>query len=231
MKATRILLFLSPLLWLVPPLIPMQDAPLGLAIVNFLYRGVVGRFPGNALMAFLCYTYAHQLGRESWYWVLFSLRWPYLAPFILAFVPPKYGSAADSQRRIGGRPIRTKAVGGEFDARFPLLAAYLANQSEALRTDARAQMDTVAANFEFSVFAGPNHVDAFRAGAAARAFTMWTNAEAGGTRLFGAGLVDPKKIPDVTAWLLAAAPERKISTAVHPADAPTKYFEYYRETN
>jgi hypothetical protein len=68
MKATRILLFLSPLLWFVPPLIPMSQAPLGLAIFDSFFNGLLGGFPGNALMAFLCYTYATQLGRESWYW-------------------------------------------------------------------------------------------------------------------------------------------------------------------
>jgi hypothetical protein len=53
MKATRILLFLSPLLWFVPPLVPV-DGNLGMEMLNGFYRGMLGRFPGNALMAFLC---------------------------------------------------------------------------------------------------------------------------------------------------------------------------------
>lgn len=178
-------------------------------------------------MAFLCYTYATQWGRESWYRVVLSLVFPYLAPFVLAFVPPKYGSAADAQRRAVGRPMRTRAAVGAFDERFALLGAYLPNLLEAAQTEARARMDPVPANFEFSVFAGPDRLDAFLAGAAARTFTVWTNAEAGGTRVFGAGLVKEAALSDITGWLLAAAPERKISTALHPDEGPTRFFEYY----
>jgi hypothetical protein len=227
MKATRILLFLSPLLWFVPPLIPMGDARVGLALLDSFYGGLLGGFPWNAIMAFLCYTYATQLGREAWYWVVLSLIFPYLAPFVLAFVPPKYGSVAETQRRAAGRPMRTKAAVGAFEERFALLGAYLPNQPEAAQTEARARMDPVPANFEFSVFAGPDRLDALLAGAAARAFTVWTNAEAGGVRVFGAGLVKEAALSDITGWLLAAAPERKIATALHPDEGPTKFFEYY----
>ncbi len=231
MKATRILLFLSPLLWFVPPMINMNDAPVGLQIFDSIYHGLLGRFPGNALMAFLCYTYANQLGRESWYWVVGALIAPHICPFVLAFVPPRYGSVADTQRSRGRGPMQTKAPEGPFDLRFPLLSAYLANQPEALRTEARARMDMVPVSFEFSAFAGPERLNDFLAGAAARALTVWTNPEDGGTRIFGAGLVDANIIPALTSWLLAAAPERKIATAVHPAGSPTKFFEYYPSTD
>jgi hypothetical protein len=209
----------------------MSEVPLGLALLNSFYRGLLGGFPWNAIMAFLSYTYANQLGRETWYWVILGLLFPWGAPFVLAFVPPKYGSSAEMQRRGRGRPMRTKAVAGPFDARFPLLAAYLANLPEAARTEARTRMDAVQTNFEFSAFAGPDHLDAFLAGAAARAFTVWTNPEAGGMRVFGAGLVEVKALSDVTGWLVAAAPERKIATALHPDEGPTKYFEYYPSAN
>src|SRR5271165_2453156 len=109
MKATRILLFLSPLLLFVPPLIPVNEST-GMMLLNSFYRGMLGRFPGNALMAFLCYTYARQLGREAWPWVTGSLVAPFLAPLILAFLPPKYGSAADQQRRGYARPAPAKAA-------------------------------------------------------------------------------------------------------------------------
>ena len=158
--------------------------------------------------------------------MILSLLFPWIVPFVLAFVPPKYNSPADVQRR-GRRQMLTKAAAGAFDARFPLLGAYLANQPEATRTEAQARMDAVPANFEFSALAGPDRLDAFLAGAAARSFTVWTNAETAGVRVFGAGMVDAKALPDVNAWLLAAAPERKIATALHPAEGPTKHFEYY----
>ena len=101
MKATRILLFLSPLLWFMPPLVDV-GANTGLGLLDYFYRGLLGGFPGNALMAFLCYTYAGQLGRESWPWVVGSLRFPFIAPLILVFMPAKYGSAGDEQRRGQG---------------------------------------------------------------------------------------------------------------------------------
>jgi len=178
-------------------------------------------------MAFLCYTYAHQLGREAWPWVTGSLAWPFLAPLILAFMPAKYGSAADEQRRAGGRQAPAKAATGAFDVRFPLLAGYLASVSEATGLEARARLDPVQANFEFSAFVERAGFDGLLAGAAQRELTVWRNPEDNGFRVFGAGLVATKATESVTAWLRQAAPRRKIATAMHPAEGPTKYFEYY----
>ena len=228
MKATRILLFLSPLLWFVPPLIRVDDN-LGLTLLNSLYKGMLGRFPGNALMAFLCYTYASQLGREAWLWVVGSLYFPFLAPLILAFMPPKHGSAADLQRRGGRRLVPAKAASGPFETRFPLLAAYLATLPKAtgLELRIRARLDPVQANFEFSAFVEPARLDGLLAGAAARQFTVWTNPEDSGVRVFGAGMVDTPAVDSVTTWLRQAAPQRKVAAAVHPAEGPTKFFEYY----
>lgn len=111
MKSTRILLFMSPLLWFVPPLIHVNDI-LGLAMLNYFYKGVLGAFPANVLMAYLCYTYADQLGREGWLWAAGSLRYPFIAPLILAFVPPKDGSAADLHEGtvLGPRPRKLRAA-------------------------------------------------------------------------------------------------------------------------
>jgi hypothetical protein len=226
MKATRILLFLSPLLLFVPPLIPVSDTP-GLAILNMFYKGMLGRFPGNALMAFLCYTYASQLGREAWPWVTGSLYFPFLAPFILAFMSPKYGSSADTQRRGTARPAPAKAAMGPFETRFPLLSAYLAARPPAAGMEPRARLDLVKANFEFSAFVDPTGLDGLVSGATARQLTVWTNPEDSGVRIFGAGLVGSTDIEGVTRWLRQAAPQRKVATAIHPNEGPTKYFEYY----
>ncbi len=226
MKATRILLFLSPLLLFVPPLVPVTDNT-GLMLLNFFYKGMLGRFPGNALMAFLCYTYAGQLGREAWPWVTGSLFFPFLAPLILAFMPAKYGSSADEQRRGRGRSAPAKAAAGPFDARFPLLSAYLTNLPEAARLEPRARLDPVKANYEFSAFLEPAGMDAFLAGATARQLTVWTTADDAGVRVFGAGMVAAAAIDAVTQWVRQWAPKRKVSTAVHPAEGPTKFFEYY----
>ncbi len=226
MKATRILLFLSPLLWFMPPLVDVSSNT-GLGLLDYFYKGLLGSFPGNALMAFLCYTYAGQLGRESWPWVVGSLRFPFLAPLILGFMPAKYGSAADEQRRAGGRKAPAKAATGAFETRFPLLSAYLANLDPAIRVKPRERMEAVKANFEFSACVDAEQFDALLAGAAERAFTVWAHAEDPGTRIFGAGLVETKDLEGFTAWLRQAAPSRKLATALHPAEGPTKFFEYY----
>jgi hypothetical protein len=226
MKATRILLFLSPLLYFMPPLISVNDS-LGLALVNSFYKGLLGRFPGNALMAFLCYTYARQLGREAWPWVTGSLVYPFLAPLILAFMSPKYGSSADSQRRAGARPAPAKAVSGPFESRFPLLSAYLAPLPAATAVEPRARLDPVKSNFEFSVFIEPAALQTLLTDATARQLTVWTNPEDSGIRAFGAGMVAAPAVEEVTTWLRQTAPRKKVATVVQPSEGPPKFFEYY----
>ncbi|HUI77265.1 MAG TPA: hypothetical protein VLY24_05100 [Bryobacteraceae bacterium] len=226
MKATRILLFMSPLLWFVPPLISVNDN-LGMALVDYFYKGLLRTFPGNALMAFLCYTYAGHLGREGWLWVVGSLRYPFIAPFILAFMPAKHGSAADFEQRRTAKPAVSKAVAGTFETRFPLLSAYVGSKTPVVAAEARATMEPVEANFEFSAFVDQERLNALMAGAEPRKFTVWTHPEDSGVRVFGAGLVNAPSVADVTQWLRQSAPQRKVATAVHPNEGPTKYFEYY----
>ena len=219
-------MFLSPLLLFVPLLVPVNDNT-GLLLLDGFYKGMLGRFPGNALMAFLCYTYAGQLGREAWPWVTGSLLFPFLAPLILAFMSPKYGSMADEQRRSRGRIAPAKAAMGPFDGRFPLLSAYLPDLPEAARLGARERLDPVKSNYEFSAFVELGAIDGFLAGAASRQLTVWTTADDGGVRVFGAGMVETAAIDGVTLWVRQSAHKRKVATAVHPAEGPTKFFEYY----
>ena len=206
-----------------------MEQNLGLEMLNGFSRGMLGRFPGYALMAFLCYTNAHQLGREASLWVCGSLVFPFLTPFVLAFMPPKYGSLADVQRRGGRGPAPVKAATGPFEKRFPLLAAYLATLPKVTGVELRirARLDPVQANLEFWAFVDPGRLDGLLAGAAARQFTVWTNPEDGGVRVFGAALVPTPAIDSVTTWLRQAAPQRKVAAAVHPPEGPTKFIEYY----
>jgi hypothetical protein len=226
MKATRIFLFMSPLLVFVPAVIPVHDS-VGIALVNYFYRGVLGAFPGNVLMAFLCYTYAGHLGREEWLWVLGSMRFPYLVPFILAFMPAKYGSAADQEQSRNAKQAPAKALAGAFETRFPLLSAYLSSKTPAVVAHARARMEPVPANFEFSAFVDKEGLNALVAAAEPKRFTLWMQPEEPGMRVFGAAMLDPGAMASFTKWLQEVAPQRKLATAVHPNEGPTKYFEYY----
>ena len=228
-KGTRILLFLSPLLWFMPPLVPVEDNT-GLFLLNYMYKGIIGTFPGNALMAFLCYSYARQLGREGWPWVVGSLRYPFIAPFILAFMPANYGSAADNQRRSRAKPAAAKAAAGPFETRFPLLSAYVGSKEPAISADARAKMEPVLANFEFSAFVDQEGLNALTAGAVPMKMTLWTHPEEPGVRVFGAGIVQAQAQEGVTSWLRRVAPQRKVATAIHANEGATKYFEYYPRT-
>jgi len=213
-----------------PPLVPVDDSNTGLFLLNYFYKGILGAFPGNALMCFLCYTYARQLGREGWIWVVGSLRYPFIAPFILAFMPAKYGSAADEQRRATGKAAPAKAASGPFDTRFPLLAAYVGSKTAEVGADARARMDPVKANFEFSAFVDQQGLEVLNARAVQMKFTLWSHPEEPGFRVFGAGMVNAPAMDGVTTWLREVAPSRKLATAVHQAEGPTKYFEYYPRT-
>ena len=226
MKATRILLFLSPLLWFVPPMIAVSDNT-GMTLVNYFYKGVLGTFPGNALMAFLCYSYAEHLGREGWLWVVGSLRYPFIAPFILAFIPPKYGSAAELQRKASGLTAPAKAAAGPFETRFPLLSAYLGSMTPTIGADARTRMEPVQSNFEFSALVDHEGLNVLMERADPMKLTIWSHPEDPGVRVFGAGMVAAPAVADITNWLRQIAPQRKLATAIHPNEGPTKFFEYY----
>src|SRR5215813_2140983 len=116
MKITRIFLFASPLLLLVPPLLPMSDNP-GWLVFSSFYSLLLGRFPWNLLMGFLCYTYAQQLGREAFLWAGFSFFFPFATPLVLAFMPPKYNSTADVIQRMKQGPPKGVAATGPFHER------------------------------------------------------------------------------------------------------------------
>src|SRR5215467_4450581 len=54
--------------------------------------------------------------------------------------------------------------------------------------------------------------------------TLWMLPEDPGVRVFGAGLVTAPAVESVTTWLRQVAPQRKLATAVHPNEGPTKIF-------
>src|SRR5215469_189287 len=99
MKITRIFLFASPLLLLIPPLIPVSDNA-GFMVFSSFYGLILRRFPWNLVMAGLCYSYAQQIGGDAFVWAGFSFFFPFATPLVLAFRSPKYNSTADVVQRM-----------------------------------------------------------------------------------------------------------------------------------
>lgn len=191
-KATRILLFLSPLLYFMSPLISVRDS-LGLSLVNSFRKGVPGCFPRECLYGVSLLHLRPPIGKRGLAWVAGSLIYPFAAPLVLAFMSPKYGSDADTQRC----------------ARFPLLSAYLAPLPPATGLEPRVRLDPVKSNLEFSNFAEPAALQELLAEAAARQFTVWTNPEDSGVRAFRAGIVATPAIEGAKTWLRQSGRARK----------------------
>src|SRR5215472_17323103 len=99
MRGTRVLLFLSPLILFLPPLIPAWNGSVAWGIIGLFFGRVLRLFPWNLAMGALSYLYAKQLGRDEWKWGVGGAVVPFLTPLILAVMPAKPGSTADEFRR------------------------------------------------------------------------------------------------------------------------------------
>jgi hypothetical protein len=227
MKITRIFLFASPLLLLVPPLFPMNDNP-GWMIFSSFYSLIVGRFPWNLVMAFLCYSYAQQIGRDPFVWGGFSFFFPFATPLVLAFQSPKYNSTADVIQRMQQGPAKAKAATGSFSDRFPLLAEYLQGRPEANWAEQKARFEAVRTNYEFLLAIDPNAGIRMTAEAFNRRMTTWTDSTEAETKLFGAGFVEMKDLEQTAQWLKAGAVSgSKLSVRWRQPDGVVKSLEYY----
>lgn len=227
MKITRIFLFASPLLLLVPPLFPVSDNP-GWIVFSSFYSLIVNRFPWNLVMAGLCFNYAQQIGRDAFVWAGFSFFFPFATPLVLAFRSPKYNSTADVVRRMQERPAKARAAAGPFDARFPLLAQYLQERPEAEGAEPKARFDPVPANYEFLLTVDPAARVRMMAEASNRRLTTWANVTESDTKLFGAGCVETKELEEVAQWLKGGAVSGgKLSIMWRLTDGVRKSFEYY----
>jgi hypothetical protein len=227
MKITRIFLFASPLLLLVPPLFPPSDNPAWMVFSSF-YSLIVGRFPWNLVMAALCYNYAQQLGRDAFVWAGFSFFFPFATPLVLAFRSPKYNSTADVVRRMQQGPAKAKAATGPFNERFPLLTQYLQGRPEADWAEQKARFDPVRANYEFLLAVDPNARVRMMAEASTRHMTTWTDTTESGTKLFGAAFVELKDLEEVAKWLKGGAVSgEKLSIVWRQPDGVIKSLEYY----
>jgi hypothetical protein len=227
MKITRIFLFASPLILLIPPLVPVSENP-GWILFSSFYGLILRRFPWNLAMAGLCYSYAQQLGREAFVWAGFSFFFPFLTPLVLAFTPPRYNSTADVIQRLQARPGKAKAAGGPFHERFPLLTQYLEGRPEGVRTEPRERFDSVKSNYEFLLQVDPNARMRMIAAASNRHLTTWVDNTEAGDKLFGAGFVELSDLEELARWLKEGAISGgKLSIMWRQADGVTKSLEYY----
>jgi hypothetical protein len=214
-KATRILLFLSPLLYFMSPLISVRDS-LGLSLVNSFRKGVPGCFPRECLYGVSLLHLRPPIGKRGLAWVAGSLIYPFAAPLVLAFMSPKYGSDADTQRC----------------ARFPLLSAYLAPLPPATGL-ARASRAPRPGEVQ------PRILQLRRTGRA-----PGTTRGSGGAPIHGVDQPGRFRCPRVPRRhrrypsdrrrqdvATPIRPRKKVAAALHPSKGPTKFFEYYPKSD
>jgi hypothetical protein len=224
MKNQRILLFLSPLLFFIPPLLPGVQDNAGIATLMFFYARILRRFPWNLLMAAICYSYAGKIGRDTFRWSLGAFVAPYLTPLILAFVPPHYSSRA-AMVNAQNAPPRPVDIKGAFEERFPLLSRRLAEQPEAVRQEQKTRFAAAPSNFEFLITVRDGAMDVMLTDALIRKLTVWASPE---NQLFGAGVVLPAAFDETIAWLRRNCSEQtKMEVSARSADGRIKFFEYY----
>jgi hypothetical protein len=227
MKTTRIFLFASPLLLLIPPLVPVSDNP-GWILFGSFYSLIVRRFPWNLIMAGLCYNYAQQIGGDGFIWGGFSFFFPFITPLVLAFRSPKYNSTADVVRRMTAGPAKAKAAAGAFSDRFPLLSRYLQARPENLFTEQQSRFDAVPVNYEFLLEVDSGALIRLVAEASNRRLTTWTDTAEAGTQLYGAGVVETKDIEETASWLKGGAVSGgKLQIMWRQPDGVVKSHEFY----
>lgn len=226
MKATRIFLFLSPLILLVPPLLPL-GTNFTWSMLGMFYGTILRRFPWNLIMAGLCYVYAQQLGRDAFRWGGASFFFPFCTPLVLGFMPPKYNSTADIIRRMNAPAARAAGSGGPFEDRFPLLHRTLSSVPEAA-AEQTSRFDGVSANYEFTLTVGQSALPVMLAEAANRKFTTWSYPGETEMQVYGAALVQPAEVEATTIWLRGAGVSGgKLTVIWRQPDGVQKYLEYY----
>ena len=227
MKITRIFLFASPLLLLIPPLIPVTDNP-GWILFGSFYGLIVRRFPWNLVMAGLCYSYAQGIGRDAFVWAGFSFFFPFLTPLVLAFRSPKYNSTADVLQRMRMGPAKAKPATGAFVDRFPLLCRYLEGKPESVWAGHKQRLDPVLNNYEFLLAIDPSARMRMIAEASNRHFTTWIDDGQPEPSFYGTGFVEMKDLDDISKWLKGgAASGGKLSIIWRQPDGLLKTFDYY----
>ncbi len=228
MRGARVLLYLSPLILFLPPLLPAWNESVAWGLIGFFFGRVLRAFPWNLAMAGLSYVYARQVGREEWRWSVGSFALPFLTPLILAIMPPRPGSVAATFSKSSLVPAPAKGVTGSFEERFPLLERCLSTQPEAIRSEQTARYTALPANFEFALTVAPGALERVLAEAQLRKLAVWVSAGPNGTQLYGAGLVASDSMEETTGWLRGArASGTRVDVASRDAGGRLQLIEYH----
>jgi hypothetical protein len=233
MGTTRIILAISPLVLLLPNLgNQMAYSSAGGMMAAFFYGRLLTFFPWNVLLAGLAYFYAsHRRGREAFWWGLGAMGAPFVVPLVLACMPEKWDSTSAVLRRTTGAPATTESapVKGPIEERLPLLARCLAGAPEETRAEQKGRFARVAANLEFSLCVDKGTAERIPAEAASRDISVWMNAGAAVTHVYGAGKVPLARRDATLDWLhKAGAPGQVLRVSFRDAEGIVGMTEYHK---
>ena len=218
--ASRIILFVSPVLLLIPTaLMATGNRVAGLVallVVSFGVRAVVR-------------WHARQNGRDSDLWGYAALFFPLITPVVLALLPQDPNSTGALLRADSGGG-RAKAAHGPFEERFPLLTQCLEGQAETTRAGLKAHFNGVKANFEFLLPTNASAVTRLLTEARDRGLITWTGADGNVPLVYGAGMVKPGAVEEAGNWLASAgAPGRKLTISFRDGDGILRFIEHHFE--
>jgi hypothetical protein len=215
--ASRIILLLSPLLFLFPA---------ALMAAGYRVSSYVACFLAISVVSLLVRWYADQNNRDGRWWGLYAVCFPIIVPIVLALLPQDPNSAGALLRAGHGRGPANGAGGG-FEERLPLLTQFLEGQPEAVRADMTARFREVKTSFEFLLTAKADAVARLLAEARERGLITWSGTDGSGPLIYGAGLAPPSGVEEAGDWLdSAGAPGGKLTIAHRDEDGLLRFIEH-----
>ena len=220
MRGARVVLLMSPLLLVLPLVVPAfrTASPLTHRLVYIAL---------SLLIAALCGCSAKLQARDDFWWWAWGHVFPFITPIVLALLPSRWNaSLAEFKRGLRPHWNFVRAARGSFEERFPLLVRCLAGQPEATRTGLQVHFQGVKVNFEFLLGMHPNSVNRLMWEAQGRGFVVWTGIIESVPLVYGAGLVRPKAVEATARWLASAgAPGQKLTIACRDGTGALKFIE------
>ncbi len=220
MRSSRLVLLLSPLLLLLPLAVP------GFRTADRYTQRIVYMVLSFSIATLAGWCAKLQARDDFWWWAAAYL-FPFITPIVLAVMPSRWGSSlAEFKRGLRPRWSFTRPTRGSFEQRFPLLVRCLAEQPEATRAGLEAHFQRVRVNFEFLVGVNRDAVTRLLLEAQDRGFVAWTGIIENVPLVYGAGMVPPKAVDEVTRWLASAgAPGQKLTIACRDQGGGVRFIE------